>query len=275
MGLRLAVIGHVEHITIGRVPEVPGPGAIAHLADPVAFPGGGGGVAFFQLVKSSAEVLLYSAIGADEAGAFVRAEVEATRADLQLAARDEAHTRDVVLVDPDGERTIVVVGRPLHPARTDPLDWSRLGACDGVYFTGQDPETLVAARAARRLVVTARRRAALDASGVIPDVIVGSVHDPREASTRADYPTPPAALVMTEGAKGGWVETAAGRRRFAAPRVDRIVGGAYGAGDSFAAALTYYVAAGHEVLEACTLAAHHGAAVLADVNPLRVQRALP
>ena len=29
--LRIAVIGHVEHVTIGRVPAVPAPGDIAHL----------------------------------------------------------------------------------------------------------------------------------------------------------------------------------------------------------------------------------------------------
>ena len=48
---------------------------------------------------------------------------------------------------------------------------------------------------------------------------------------------------MTEGAAGGTIETADGidalRRADARPSV-----GAYGAGDTFAAALTYYVAAG-------------------------------
>lgn len=275
MGLRVAVIGHVEHITIGRVPEIPTPGAIAHLEGPTALPGGGGGVAFFQLVNSSAEVVLFSAVGDDDAGAAVRRYVEETGAEVHLAARSQPHTRDVVMIDPAGERTIVVVGQPLHPARADALPWARLGDCDAVYFTGQDPETLVAARAAKTLVVTARRRAALDASRVTPDVIVGSANDPREASKLADYANPPAAVVMTEGAAGGWVETAEGRQRFEAPKVEHIVGGAYGAGDSFAAALTYYLGAGHAVVEACAKAAHHGAAVLSSVNPLTAQRALP
>ena len=30
--------------------------------------------------------------------------------------RARPHTRDVVMVTPDGERTIVVVGEPLHPS---------------------------------------------------------------------------------------------------------------------------------------------------------------
>lgn len=275
MAPRIAVIGHVEHITIGRVPKVPERGHIAHLEGPTALAGGGGGVAFFQLTKSTAEVVLFSAVGADDAGAFVRARVEETGAEVHLALRAEAHTRDVVMIDPAGERTIVVVGRPLHPARTDPLPWGRLADCDAAYFTGEDPDTLVAARAARRLVVTARRRAALEASEVRPDVIVGSAHDPREASRLADYPQPPAALVMTEGADGGSVETAEGIRRFRAPPVGRVEGGAYGAGDSFAGALTYFLAAGHEVLDACARASHHGAAVLAGLSPLDAHLALP
>ncbi|HEX9052027.1 MAG TPA: hypothetical protein VF841_15965, partial [Anaeromyxobacter sp.] len=40
---------------------------------------------------------------------------------------------------------------------------------------------------------------------------------PREASALADYPVPPRALVLTEGAAGGRIETGAGTARFAAP----------------------------------------------------------
>jgi ribokinase len=79
---------------------------------------------------------------------------------------------------------------------------------------------------------------------------------------------------MTEGAAGGWVETDAGRERFSAPQVDRIAGGAYGAGDSFAAALTYFLAGGAAPHEAARLAAPFGAAVLAALNPLDAQRSL-
>ena len=68
---RIAVIGHVEHVTLGRVPAVPRAGEIAHLDDQRFFPGGGGGVAFFQLARSPAEVLLFTALGNDEAAAQV------------------------------------------------------------------------------------------------------------------------------------------------------------------------------------------------------------
>src|SRR5205085_9123047 len=138
------------------------------------------------------------------------------------------HTRDLLLVTPDGERTIVVLGEPLHPMRGDPLPWDVLGSCDAAYFTAQDPDALRAARAARILVVTARRRGALAASGVRADVVVGSSRDAREASVLADYPVPPGALVSTEGSAGGRIETRSGVQRFPAPALAPSSGGAYG-----------------------------------------------
>ena len=171
------------------------------------------------------------------------------------------------MVVPGGERTIVVVGQPLHPRADDPLPWKLLASCDAAYFTAEDPAALRAAREARLLVVTARRRAALAASGVRADVVVGSAADPREASTLGDYPVPPRALVLTEGAAGGRVETAAGAVRFAAPPPPADVASAYGAGDTFAAAMTYYLAAGLAVARACERAGPHGAAVLRALDP--------
>ena len=267
------MIGHVEHITLGRVPAVPRAGEIAHLEEPRFFPGGGGGIAFFQLTRSAAEVLLYTAVGNDEAAAAVRGRIAATQARIFAAERQAAHTRDLVMITPDGERTIVVVGEPLHPERADALPWDELSSCDGAYFTAQDPAAIAAARAARILVVTARRRAALIRSGVRADVVLGSALDPREACTLDDFPPEqrPAALVLTEGAAGGVVYTAEGARRFPAPQRSGKIRGAYGAGDSFAGALTYYLAKGLPVLEACTRAAHHGAAVLGTLEPLEAQ----
>ena len=271
--MRVAVIGHVEHITLGRVPAVPRAGEIAHLEEPRFFPGGGGGIAFFQLTRSAAEVLLYTAVGNDEAAAAVRGRIAATRARIFAAERQAAHTRDLVMITPDGERTIVVVGEPLHPERADALPWDELSSCDGVYFTAQDPAAITAARVARILVVTARRRPALIRSGVRADVVLGSALDPREACTLEDFPPEqrPGALVLTEGAAGGVVYTAEGARRFPAPQRSGKIRGAYGAGDSFAGALTYYLAKGLPVLEACTRAGNHGAAVLGTLEPLEAQ----
>jgi ribokinase len=273
--MRIAVVGHVEHIIVGRVDAVPRPGEIAHLESPRVLPGGGGGIAFFQLVRSPAEVHLFSALGKDDAAAQVEERLVASGAHLHLARRPEPHTRDVVMVTPDGERTIVVVGEPLHPRRSDGLPWDLLSTCDAAYFTAQDPEALRAARAARLLLVAARRRPALVASTVRADVVVGSRHDAREVARLADFPVAPGALVLTAGAAGGTIETSTGTSAFPAPARAPSGGGAYGAGDSFAGALTYYLAAGLSLLEACTRAGVHGAAVRATLDPLDGQLPLP
>jgi ribokinase len=269
---RVAVVGHVEHVTIGRSARAPEAGDIVHLEETTWIAGGGGGVAFHQFVRSPAEVHLFTAIGNDDAGAAVLARVAATGARVHAAGRDEAHTRDVCLITPDGQRTIIVAGEPLHPRAQDPLPWEILSTCDAAYFTAQDPDVLRAARAARFLSVTARRSEALARSGVRADLVVGSARDPREASTLSDYATAPSALVMTEGALGGRIETADGVERFAATPVPVV--GTYGAGDTFAAALTWYAARGLATGEACARAAGHAAAVLRGINPLEHQTEL-
>lgn len=272
---RVAVIGHVEHITLGRVPSVPGAGDIAHLEGPMWFPGGGGGITFFQLVNGPDEVHLFTAIGNDEAGQQVRARIDSTGAIVHAASRDTPHTRDLVMIDAQGERTIVVVGEPLHPRADDPLPWGSLADIDAVYFTAQDPQVLRLARKAPLLMATARRQRAIRESGVRLDAIVGSNADPRERSTLADYSPAPGAVIMTEGDRGGVVETSTGRERFSASLVEDMRGGAYGAGDSFAGALLHFLAHGLPAREAAQRAGPFGAAVFGDLNPLAAQATLP
>jgi ribokinase len=274
MKLRLAVIGHVEHATIGRLATLPAGGEIAHVQDAGWIAGGGGGIAFYQISRSPAEVHFFTAVGNDEAGQQVAEEMARTGAHIHAARRDGPHTRDLIIVTPDGQRTIFVVGPPLHPRQEDSLPWDVLATCEGAYFTGQDPATLVAARQARVLVVTARRSEALAASGVRADVIVGSLNDPREAARLADFAVPPSALVMTDGERGGRIETADGVVQFAAGRAPERIVSSYGAGDTFAGALTWYVARGLRVEDACARASEHAAAVLRTLDPLSGQTPL-
>lgn len=271
--LRVAVIGHAEHVTVGTLPVLPVEGDIAHLDATAVIAGGGGAIAFSQLVRGPGDVHFFTALGNDDAAGAVRAALAARGGTIHAAERSEAHTRDLVIVTPDGERTIFVVGEPLHPRADDPLPWDLLASCDVAYFTGQDPSTLAAAREARLLVVTARRSEALARSGVRADIVIGSRKDPREASTRADYAVPPAALVMTEGAPGGYVETASGIARFKSVPVERVVG-SYGAGDTFAAAVAWYAGRGFSVIDACHRAAAHASAVLSGTNPIAGQTRL-
>lgn len=269
--MRIAVIGHVEHVTIARVAALPAAGDILHLATPEVVAAGGGGIAFFQLTNSADEIHLFTALGNDDAAEAVGDLIAATGASLHVARRETPHTRDIVLITPDGERTIIVAGAPLHPRRDDALPWELLATCDAVYFTAEDPDVLRAARSARLLVVTARRRPAIEASGVKLDVVVGSLRDPREVGSLSDYAIPPDALVLTDGANSGVIETAAGKRPFAPAVTPHGIVGAYGAGDSFAAALTWHLAHGAPIEDACVRASVYGAAVLRGINPIAQQ----
>ena len=207
---------------------------------------------------------LFTALGDDEAGRAVADELARSGAHIHTARRAEPHTRNVVMVTPDAERTILVLGEPQQPRRDDDLPWELIAGCDAAFFTARDPEALRAARAARLLVVASRRAEVLVASGVRADVVVGSALDALESRRLSDYPVPPTALVLTRGLPAGAGGDGRGRgavrgaRAAAAPR--RRV---RHAGDSFAAALTFYVAAGLDVAEACARAGPHGAAVLA------------
>jgi ribokinase len=266
---RIAVVGHAQHVTLAAVPALPAPGEILHLEHPTWMAGGGGAITYFQLLRSPAEVHFFTAIADDAAGAEVAARLAASGGVIHAARRPAPHSRDLVLVTPDGERTIVVMQPPLQVHIDDALPWDLFATCDAVFFTGQDPEVLRAARAARLLVVTARRAAVIAAAGVAVDVAVGSLNDPREASNA--YPVPPRALVLTDGPRGGVVRTAGGDTPFAAPPSPPRFVGSYGAGDSFAGALTWYLVAGYSVVEACGRAGAHGAAVLAGIDPLEHQ----
>ncbi len=266
---RIAVLGHAQHVTLAAVAALPAAGDILHLERPVAMAGGGGAITFFQLVRSPAEVHFFTALGDDAAGAEVEAALRASGALIHVARRPHAHHRDLVLVTPEGERTIIVMQPPLHPRIDDPLPWDTFADCDAVFFTGDDPAVLRAARAARLLVVTARRAAVIAAAGIEADVVVGSLNDPREAAN--SYPVEPRALVLTDGPRGGEIRTATGTTRFAPPPTPARIVGSYGAGDSFAGALTWYLVSGRSLPDACARAGAHGAAVLAGIDPLAHQ----
>jgi ribokinase len=270
---RIAVVGHVEHVTLGRIDGVPAPGDILHLRDTRFLPGGGGGVAFAQLCRSDAEIHLFTAVGYDEAGRAVEARLRAApeRVHVHVAVRAVDHPRVVVVVDTNGHRTIVVTADPLQPAATDPLPWSILGTCDAVYFTGADPESLRLARAARRLVVTARRSTALRAAAIAPDVIIGSLADPRENAPLDTYDPRPGALVLTDGPRAIRIVRGEGVTLVDPPPAPAHVLGDYGAGDSFAGALTFFLAHGLSIEEACGRAGPHGAAVLRGIDPMETQ----
>ena len=267
--MRVAVVGHVEWAEFVRVDRLPQPGEIVHAEDRWDGVGGGGAVAAVELARLCGESLFLTALGDDALGRRAASELRARGVRVEAALRPEPQRRVFVHVDAAGERTITVIGRRIAPARADPLPWHALADCDAIYFTAGDPEALRAARAARVLVATPRALATLVAAHVRLDALVGSARDAGERVGPGALDPPPDALVQTEGSAGGrWVRAAGAMGRFeAAPLAGPIVD-TYGAGDSFAAGLTWSLGAGRPLAVALGDAARSGAAALLRRGPV-------
>ncbi len=262
MAARVAVVGHVEWVTHARG-EVPPVGEIVHLADAFDEPAGGGAVAAFQIARLAGRCDLFTALGDGPPAERIAETLGALDVRVHAAGRRGPQPRALSVSGASGERTIFVHGGRMAPTLDDDLPWDELARCDAVYFTGDDPRTLIAARSARHLVVAARRLQVLIASGVVADVVVASANDPAEVVDMSSLPVPPRALVRTDGARGGTIVTAEGEVRYLPAAAAGPVVDAYGAGDSFAGGLTYGLGTGFRLDEAAALGARCGAAALA------------
>ena len=98
--------------------------------------------------------------------------------------------------------------------------------------------------------------------------MVSSAEDEGERYAPGDLMPPPRFVARTAGGAGGSLETADGARSaWAAPPLPGPSADTYGAGDSFAAGLTYGLAEGRSAAEAVALGARCGAACLTGRGP--------
>ena len=260
--MRVAVVGHVEWVDFVRVERLPAPGEIVRAIDAWAEPAGGGGVAAVVLAALAGECTLFTALGDDELGRRSAAELSGHGVRVEAAVRPEPQRRAVTHVDDTGERTITLLSHKLVPRKDDPLPWAELAEYEAVYFTGGDAAALRAARVARSLVATARELTTLVEAEVQLDALVRSGRDPGETYEEGWLDPPPRIAVATEGSEGGLVTEAGDVRRYAAADLPAPMSDMYGAGDSFAAGLTYGLGAGLSLQDTLDLAARCAALAL-------------
>ncbi len=265
--MRAAVVGHVEWVEFMRVSKMPTAGEIVHASDWWEAPGGGGSVAAMQLLKLAGGCSFFTALGDDDIGRRAHRELLELGLEVHAVFHPRPTRRGVTHVDATGERTITVVGERMAPLASDPLPWEQLEDVEGVYFTAGDAGALKAARGARALVATSRIVPLLMEAGVELDALVGSALDPSEAYRSGQFQPPPRLVVRTEGARGGTFETGGQRGHFAALEVPGPIVDRYGAGDSFAAGLTFALATRLPPQEAVEFAARCGAAALTGRGP--------
>jgi ribokinase len=267
--MRVAVVGHVEWVEFVRVTSVPRPGEVAHAYETWEEPAGGGAVAAVQLARLAGSCVLFTALGADELGRRSRAELSRLGVGVRAIPEAEATRRAFTYVDESGERTITVLGEKLRPRGGDSrLPWDELRGMDAVFFVSGDAEAVWHCRGARTLVATSRELATLKEAEAQIDVLVGSGEDDGEVYRPGDLDPAPNVVVTTAGALGGWVQPGGPFRPSPLPGT---VSDTYGAGDSFAAGLTFALARGDSVEEAVELAARCGAAVMTGRGPYEAQ----
>jgi ribokinase len=263
---RIAVIGHVEWVEFVGVPHVPVAGEIVQGEARVAVAAGGGAVAAVQLARWGAESLFFTAIGDDRIGQRAAAELTAYGVTMHAVVRPAPQRRAITMVDAQRERTILLTGQRHVVRAEDPLPWELLSTCDAIYVTGCDAQTLRAARGARALVATSRVLPLLREAGVLLDALVGSDNDPREAYVAGDLdPTPRVAVRTNGGAGGTWTANGVSHAYAAVPTA--VTGDTYGAGDTFAAALTLALGVKRPPGEAVEFASARAAEVLGFDGP--------
>jgi ribokinase len=270
--VRVAAVGHVEWVEFVRGDHVPAAGEIVHAHDSFEEPAGGGAVAAVQLARLAGGATFLTALGDDELARRTRARLAELGVTVRDTTRDAPTRRAHTFLDAGGERTITTIGERLAPRGRDPLDWDDLHAADGVYLTAADGEALHAARAAGVLVASPRAGRVLHEEGVRLDALVFSDRDELEIAFARALDPSPTLLVATRGADGGRYESAQGQTgSWAAAPLPGSIADTYGAGDSFAAALTFALAQGLDPSAALALAARAGAVCLTGRGPYERQ----
>jgi ribokinase len=258
--VKVACVGHVEWLHFAHVDHVPAPGEIIHATGTWEEPAGGGAMAAIQLARLGGGATFFTALGDDAHGHAAVQRLEEAGLRVHVAWRDEPQRQAFTFLDAQRERTITVMGDRLVPFADDDLPWDELADVDAVYITGGDAGALRKARAARVVTATPRVGPALHESHVELDALILSANDATEVQAARDLDPPPRLVVSTEGEEGGEWTGAEGRTgHFEAAPLPAKPADSYGAGDCFAACVTFALGEGKPVDEALSFGAACGA----------------
>lgn len=259
---RIAVIGAVACDEVIRLVEPLRPGAHSNGVKVDSRLGGGGANTALALAAAGHHVTLLAAVGRDDTGDALLAELAAAGVDTaQIARLDRPTTRSLILVDPLGERTVVNVARCEEDA--PPARLLKLPA-EAVYVRSRrrDLAPLLAAKAAGALVVA-------HVPPVEPDsrpaqILVASASDLAPDARRQPWILGRAIagellrwVVLTAGSAGA--RAYAGHEQLETPATPAQPVDTTGAGDAFAAGLIHALVGGRPMPEALAVAARFGA----------------
>lgn len=253
--MRCAVVGHIEWIEFARVDTMPKSGSIVHATETWQEPAGGGAVIARQMARLAGDCVFFTSLGDDEIGRESVRRLTELGLTMEVQDAGQATRRAWTHVDGAGERTITLLSEKLLPRGPLPLD-----EFDCVFFVAGDVAALHSARRAPFVAATTREQPTLLEARVPVDLIVGSMNDAGEVYEGG---VEARTVVLTDGARGGL----ANGKRFAAAPLPGPVEDAYGAGDSFSAALCFALARGDSLDDALDLATRAGAYVITGRGP--------
>ena len=211
---------------------------------PLGRAGGGGAVAAAELLRLGAETTFFTAVGEDELGRRAEEALRANGLRLEVAVRTAPQRRGLTLPGLPRRAHDHCARREAAPAR------GRSARVDGA---GRDGRRLLHRRrpaalregAARPRPGRDRARAPdSSAAGVQLDALVHSARDPAERYEPGDLDPAPRLVVSTEGSDGGRYVADGKEGRWAPAPLPGPLADTYGAGDSFAAGLTFALARG-------------------------------
>jgi sugar/nucleoside kinase (ribokinase family) len=235
------IIGPIAWDLALYVSHLPASGHFVQAAESAERPGGTGANVATALSQAGGRVHMVGYVGADAAGHRMTQALASARVDVDHVQILDGHTSSVVLlIEPDGERTIIGIHPDLLHEITIPA--SGVAPGDIVYFAAWHDvfAPAVEAMAAAGALVTSVP------PGTTPAMqyLIGS---------RNDFTTIPQGTtsIVTEGADGVAVHSADGTEHF--PAIPTEVVDATGAGDAFAAGLLWAIGSQSPLVEGVRL----------------------
>ena len=258
---RVCVVGSANLDLVARAARLPGPGETVRGTDFAEHPGGKGLNQAVAAARAGARTAFIGAVGDDDAGRSLLAQLDAAGVDTRGVARSIRPTgRAMITVDERGENSIVVV-----PAANDDVAVDSLPAAHVLLLQLEVPIATVATalrlatEAGMATVLNPAPGAPLDAALLaMVDVLVPNEHELARLGTAEDLLTAGVgAVVTTLGSAGVRVVTHDQEWHvapFAVQPVDTT-----GAGDAFCGALAARLAAGDALDAAVRVGAAAGA----------------
>lgn len=215
--------------------------------------GGGGANTGLGLVWAGHKVALVSQVGRDEMGDWLIAEASTQGLDCRLVQRRVGNTCEMLLMmTPDGERTIIRPERPIFELAVPPK-WS---SWDLVYFNTSAQGSVSWAKTALNQCLVVAQLAKDDRLRPC-HILLASVSDMQGRCNTDEWQFGVDVggeslqyFIVTDGAKGAKVYSQSGVQHV--PAIAATVVDTTGAGDAYAAGLMHSLSQGQSIIEAMT-----------------------